>query len=169
MAAIQNEKDRKREEIQQLEKLNQDGLEKLQLLKEQMAAIQKDMVAANRDDTQAEKIMAAWGAYENGLERMRQEEYTAAVESFTKVIEVHPGPDNYLWRAKAYRKAGDAKRALDDLDLVVKLDPRVAEAYFMRGQILRAGGEKKEGLNEIRKAASMGHGKAKLWLKAKGR
>ena len=169
MAAIQNDRDRKQEELAQLEKLNQDGLERLNQLKDQMVLIQNDMLTANQDYRQAARLLASWGAYEQGLKEMREKRFAEAVASFSLAVEGHPSADSYLWRSKAFRKAGDSRRALDDLEQALRLDPKIAEAYFLRGQILREGGEKKQGLAEIRKAASLGHGKARLWLKAKGK
>ncbi len=53
--------------------------------------------------------------------------------------------------------------------MVLELKPELAEAYFLRGLIRRESGEKQEGLTDIRKASSLGNGKAKLWLKAKSK
>lgn len=169
MLKIQHDRERQQAELAQLEKLNQDGLERLNRLKEEMTAIQNDMMTANQDYRQADRLLDSWGAYERGLEELRAGKFPEAAASFSRAIAGHPTPDNYLWRSKAYRKAGDSKRALEDLGQVIRLDPKVAEAYFMRGQILRDSGEKQEGLNDIRKAASLGNGKAGLWLKAKGK
>lgn len=160
---------RKQEEIDKLARLNQEGMERINQLRGQMAALQNDLVAVNRDYAQAAKLVAAWGAFERGLEQMRNEEFAAAAESFTLALEAKPSSDNYLQRAMAYRKLGRFSLALADLDRVIKMNPRIGEAYFQRGQILRDRGEKQEGMAEIRKAASLGNGKAELWLKAKGK
>lgn len=159
----------KQEEMARLDQVNQEGLEKINQLKNQMESIQNDLVAVNRDFAQASKVVEAWGAYEKGLEQMRNGEFAEAADSFSRALTVKPGSDIYLRRAMAYRKLNKFTLALADLDQVIKLDPRISEVYFQRGQILRDRGEKQEGMAEIRKAASMGNGKAELWLKAKGK
>jgi len=160
---------KKKEELVRLSQVNQEGLEMIKQLKGQMELLQNDLVAVNRDYAQAAKVVEAWGALERGLEQMRNEEFAAAVESFTLAISVKPTSDNYLQRAKAYRKLSKSNLALADLDKVIKLEPKFGEAYFMRGQILRDSGEPQEGMAQIRKAAELGNSKAELWLKAKGK
>lgn len=160
---------KKQEEMAKVDQVNQEGLEKINQLKSQMESIQNDLVTVNRDYAQASKIVAAWGAYEKGLEQMRKGEFAAAVEAFSRAVEVKPNIETYLQRAVAYRKLNKFTPALADLDKVIKMDPKVGEAYFQRGQILKESGERQAGIAEIRKAASMGNGKAELWLKAKGK
>lgn len=160
---------KKQEEIAKLDQVNQDGLEKINQLKSQMESIQSDLVAVNRDYAQASKVVAAWGAFEQGQEQMRNQEFAAAVDSFSRALEVKPTSDNYLQRAVAYRKINKFTLALADLDKVIKINPKIGEAYFQRGLILKDSGDKQAGMAEIRKAASMGNGKAELWLKAKGK
>ncbi|NTV12583.1 MAG: tetratricopeptide repeat protein [Desulfobulbaceae bacterium] len=160
---------KKLEEIARLDQVNQDGLERINQLKSQMESIQSDLVTVNRDYKQASKIVAAWGAFEIGQEQMRNGEFAPAVESFSRALEAKPNADNYLQRAIAYRKLNKFTLALADLDRVIKMNPKIGEAYFQRGQILKDSGEKQAGLAEIRKAAGMGNGKAELWLKAKGK
>jgi tetratricopeptide (TPR) repeat protein len=161
--------DKKQEEMARLDQVNQEGLEKIDQLKNQMAAIQNDLVAVNRDYQKAAEVVEAWGALERGHEQMRSGEFAAAVGSFSRVLEAKPTSDNYLQRAIAYRKLNNFSLALADLDRVIKMNPKIGEAYFQRGQILRETGEKQAGMAEIRKAASLGNGKAELWLKAKGK
>lgn len=160
---------RKKEEMARLDQVNQDGLEKINQLKSQMESIQNDLVAVNRDYQKASRMVEAWGAFERGQDQARNGELAAAIESFSQALEVKPSSDNYLQRAIAYRKLNKFTLALADLDRVIKMNPRIGEAYFQRGLILLDSGEKTEGIAEIRKAANMDNGKAKLWLKAKGK
>ncbi|NTW88251.1 MAG: tetratricopeptide repeat protein [Desulfobulbaceae bacterium] len=160
---------KKNEQIARIDQVNQDGLERIKQLKSQMEEIQGDLVAVNRDYEQASRIVAAWGAAELGQEQMRNGEWAAAAASFTKVLEIKPNIDNFLQRAVAFRKLNKFTLALADLDRVIKMNPKVSEAYFQRGQILKDSGDIQEGISEIRKAAGMGNGKAELWLKAKGK
>lgn len=160
---------KKQEEMARLDQVNQDGLEKINQLKSQMESIQNDLLAVNRDYQKASRMVEAWGAFEKGQEQMRNAEFAAAVESFSRALEVKPSSDNYLQRAIAYRKTNKFTLALADLDKVIKINPKIGEAYFQRGVILLDSGEKQEGIAEIRKAAGMDNGKAKLWLKAKGK
>jgi tetratricopeptide (TPR) repeat protein len=160
---------KKKEEMARLDMVNQDGLEKINQLKNQMESIQNDLVAVNRDYQKAFRVVEAWGAFEKGQEQMRNGEFATAVKSFSHAIEVKSSSDNYLQRAMAYRKLNKFTLALADLDKAIQMNPKIGEAYFQRGQILRDSGENQAGMAEIRKAASMGNGKAELWLKAKGK
>jgi len=160
---------KKQEEMAKLEQVNQEGLEKINQLKTQMESIQNDLVAVNRDYTQASLVVAAWGAFERGLEQMRNKEFAAAVESFSRALEVKQNSPNYLQRAIAYRKLNRFTLALADLEKVIQLNPKIGEAYFQKGLVLLDSGERQGGLSEIRKAANLGNGKAELWLKAKGK
>lgn len=160
---------KKQEEMARLDQVNQDGLEKINQLKDQMESIQNDLVAVNRDYQKASLVVEAWGAFEKGQEQLRNGEFAAAVESFSRALAAKPSSDSYLRRAMAYRKLNKFTLALADLDRVIKMNPKIGEAYFQRGQILRDSGENQAGIAEIRKAASMGSGKADLWLKAKGK
>lgn len=160
---------KKKEEMARLDQVNQDGLEKINQLKSQMESIQNDLVAVNRDYQKASRMVEAWGAFERGQDQARNGELAAAVASFSQALEVKPSSDSYLQRAIAYRKLNKFTLALADLDRVIKMNPKIGEAYFQRGLILLDSGERTEGIAEIRKAANMDNGKAKLWLKAKGK
>jgi hypothetical protein len=49
------------------------------------------------------------------------------------------------------------------------LDPKVIDVYYFKGIALRGLGNKRKGNKNIKKAARLGSGRAKRWLKLKGK
>jgi tetratricopeptide (TPR) repeat protein len=61
------------------------------------------------------------------------------------------------------------RNAISDFSTVINLNPSIINAYFNRGIAYRNIRKKKKGLGDIRKAAELGSGNAKRWLKLKGK
>ena len=61
------------------------------------------------------------------------------------------------------------RNAINDFSTVINLNPSIRNAYFYRGIAYRNIGKKKKGMGDIRKAAELGSGDAKRWLKLKGK
>jgi tetratricopeptide (TPR) repeat protein len=103
------------------------------------------------------------------LQLFREGKYSDAITAFNSAIELEPKYVYFFQRGRVYMNLKNCDAAIKDFDRVISLNPDVKDAYFHRGRCLRRMGKKKEGSNEIRKAASMGSGNAKRWLKAKGK
>jgi len=157
------------EKIQQLEDINQEAIRKIELLKQEMSTVQDDLVNINRDYQKAAKVVDSWGAFENGVEMLRDEQYEEAIVNFNKAIELNPQYNHYLMRGKAYMSLKKYDEALVDFDLTLAMNPKVPEAKFQKGRVFMKKKKKREGLALIREAAKQGNGKARLWLEAKGK
>ena len=90
--------------------------------------------------------------YHLGISYCRLEKFEKSIFPFTKCIEKMPSDLRYLHeRAKAYQMIGEHEIAIKDFDIVIKKDPRNANAYFRRAFSLKAlGTQVKDGKNEQR-------------------
>jgi len=80
-------------------------------------------------DTTAEQYSNA------GEEYMKQENFTAAFNSFSKAIQINPIAKYYTKRAVCSMFQAKPKEALADFDNAIKIDPNYAEAYLFKGSI----------------------------------
>ncbi len=73
-----------------------------------------------------------------GLEKFEKGELRAAVESFTKALEIDPENIKALFcRANAYVSLRKRKRAIDDYTKIISIDPRNSSAFHHRGKAYR--------------------------------
>jgi tetratricopeptide (TPR) repeat protein len=70
-----------------------------------------------------------------GEDYMKQENYTAAFNSFSKAIQINPIAKYYTKRAVCSMFQSKMKEALVDFDNAIKIDPNYAEAYLFKGSI----------------------------------
>ena len=60
------------------------------------------------------------------------------ISSLTAVINANPSdPEGYNVRGAAYGKAGESRKALDDFNTALKLNPRFYQAYANRALVYR--------------------------------
>lgn len=65
---------------------------------------------------------------------MAQKEYTAAIEKYTKALEIAPGNPIYLSnRAAAYSAFGQPEKAAADAELATTVDPKFSKAWSRLG------------------------------------
>jgi tetratricopeptide (TPR) repeat protein len=91
-------------------------------------------------DAQADALL------ESGIRRMNQRRMDAAVDDFTRVIEIRPEfAEGWNKRATAYYLMGDLDRSLHDCDEVIRRNPKHFGAlsgygliYVQRGELERA-------------------------------
>ena len=146
---------------------HQKYLNKINELKDELTKTQSDFVQITRSYQESAKIVSAWDAFETGQERFRAGDMQGAIQYFSTAIEANPKWFYYYHRGRSYRRAGENLKALKDFNTVIRIDPGIARVYFERGQTLIKMGKKRKGVQNIRKAASMGSGDAKRWLKLK--
>lgn len=154
-----------RDTMTKMETANAQSLAKIEELKEEMTNVQNNVISITRDYQQSIKIVDAWQAYENASQLMTQGRYTEALAAFNKAIEVKPTFMHYFNRGKAYVKLENPNKAIEDFSRAIDLNPEFSNAYFHRGKLLRKAGRKKRGDQDIKKAAELGNGQAKQWLK----
>lgn len=150
-----------------IDAVNQKYLNKIDELKDELTKTQSDFVQITRSYQESEKIVSAWDAFETGQQQFRSGDMAGAIQSFTTAIEANPKWFYFFHRGRAYRKSGDYGRSLKDFNTVIRMDDNISRVYFERGATLIKMGKKRKGVQNIRKAAKMGNGDAKRWLKLK--
>jgi len=154
-------------QAEDIETVNQKYMSKINELKDELSKTQSDFVQITRSYQESAKIVSAWDAFENGQERFRSGDMHGAIQSFTTAIAANPKWFYYYHRGRAYRKTGEYLKSLKDFNTVIQIDPGISRVYFERGATLIKMGKKRKGVQNIRKAAQMGNGDAKRWLKLK--
>jgi tetratricopeptide (TPR) repeat protein len=154
--------------IEKIEEINEKYLDKIQELKGQLEIIQQDLLNINRDYNDASKIIFSWESYETAEQFRREGNFKDALDAYNQAIEKNPTYRNYHGRGRAYAGLKKYRKAIKDFNRALKLDPGFPDAYFQKGKTLRKMGRKKKGMKNIKKAASLGHGGARRWLKLKG-
>jgi tetratricopeptide (TPR) repeat protein len=157
------------EKIKKLENVNEKSIEQIQELKEELARIQNNIININRDFMSSSEIISAWESYETGLQLQREGKYKEAISAFNKSIKHNPKYMHFYQRGRAYMALKQYRNAISDFSTVINLNPSIINAYFNRGIAYRNIRKKKKGLGDIRKAAELGSGNAKRWLKLKGK
>lgn len=127
------------------------------------------MININRDFMSSSEIISAWESYETGLQLLREGKYKKAISAFNKAIEHNPKYMHFHHRGNAYMALKQYRNAIKDFNIAINLNPDLVNTYFNRGLALIKTGKKKKGLGDIRKAAELGSGNAKRWLKLKGK
>ncbi len=85
-----------------------------------------------------------------------------ALSDFNKVIRENPKHYKAIHnRGLTKASLQDYDGALTDFDKSLEIDPRYADAYYDRGIIKIKVGQKETGFQDLKKAAGLGHAKAK--------
>jgi len=158
-----------RDDLVNIGNVNEQAMERIEGLKEEMSAMQKSLIDINRDYAKSNKMVSAWDLAEKGLQLVRTNNFQPGIEVFTKAIELSSNYHFYYHRGRTYAQLEQYTQAVADFNQVIVLNPDIKDAYFRRGRILNRLGQKKQGSEDIRKAATMGHGPAKHWLENKGK
>lgn len=83
----------------------------------------------------------------DGNKSMSSKDYSSAIASYTKAIDLHPSPVFYSNRAAAYSQVGQHDRAIDDAREAAKLDPKFGKAYSRLGHALFSSGKYAEAVD----------------------
>lgn len=96
-----------------------------------------------------------------GLINHQRQQFDAAVTLLSEAIDLHPTRlQFYARRGSALWYAGDLRRAIRDLDVVLEHEPEDAYAYNSRGHVYSEAGEFEKGvadLNQVLRLASPTH------------
>lgn len=69
-----------------------------------------------------------------GNSKMTAKDYPAAIEAYTKAIDLDPtNPVFYSNRAAAYSSSGDHDKAVMDAEKAIEVDPKFVKAYHRLG------------------------------------
>lgn len=153
----------------ELANINEKSLQKIEELKNELALIQNNLININRDYNKSAKTLNAWELFETGVDLWRDGEYNEAISVLTEAIEINPKYNYFFVRGKVYMKAEQYRNAIKDFNKTIDLNPKVQDVYYFKGIALRRLGHKRKGFRHIKKAARLGSGRAKRWLKLKGK
>ena len=83
-----------------------------------------------------DRLRDAQALLADGQSSLDRADFRAALESFSRAIELRPDVEGYRARARAYNSLGQRSDALNDLDRAVRLNPREAGLYAERAELL---------------------------------
>ncbi|MEM7375616.1 MAG: hypothetical protein AAF587_43895 [Bacteroidota bacterium] len=93
---------------------------------------------------------------EEGISNMNEQEFTQAIDIFSKVVELEPDfAEGWNKRATAYYLRGDFKTSLKDIVTTLKLEPRHFGALSGRASIYLAIGDIKRALRSLEQVLSL--------------
>ncbi len=93
--------------------------------------------------------------YQQGLEKIEQNELQKAIIDFTIALEIDPRLEGYLARAQTRQTLGQWKGALDDYNSIIELSPRNAVFYNNRGNIKDLLGRTIEAIHDFDRALAI--------------
>lgn len=72
--------------------------------------------------------------WEAGIENMKNEEFTSAIQNFSKVIQLSPDFEGgYFYRGYAYAQNNNYYAAITDLSKYIEMSPNDPKGYYHRG------------------------------------
>ncbi|MCX7594258.1 MAG: tetratricopeptide repeat protein [Fischerella sp.] len=91
-----------------------------------------------------------------GQNKFERSEYQAALENYTKALEIDPKNINaFLWRGNAQAYLKEYEAAIDDYTQVIRLAPEEADAYMNRAVVYCTLGNRQEAERDYQKAANL--------------
>jgi tetratricopeptide (TPR) repeat protein len=129
--------------------------------------IKGDLEKAEKDYTKAIGVNKRHkdAYYNRGLVYIRMKKYEQAIEDFTEAIKLKPSSvDAYCNRGNANFELGKKDLALEDYNAALQIDPDDADLYYNRAAIHNANGEDSKATLDLKKAAELGHNKARQVL-----
>ena len=108
------------------------------------------------ENTFVEEYQDYQNAVNAGKTSLNKKDYQAAIEHYTKAIEMSPFvASHYYDRGIAWYRKGDGKKAIEDFDKVIILDRRSSSAYVYRGLCRMEGGDYQRALFDYKKALEL--------------
>ena len=87
-----------------------------------------------------------------GQARLALREYDKAHADFTQAIRLHGDAEVYYLRARAKVQLGDINEAIFDCNCATASNPRLADAFYLRGTLRLQGSNRTRGLEDRQKA-----------------
>lgn len=153
------------ENAKRLAQVNQVSLEQMREMQGEMARLQENLVKVNQDLTANQDLLNSWGMLEKGSSLRQAGQTQEAIAVMSQSLSENPTALGYQERGQAYMELEMYKEAVADFDEALKLEPERRGALFGRGKARYNMGDRNAGVEDIRKAAELGQGKAKKWLK----
>jgi tetratricopeptide (TPR) repeat protein len=108
------------------------------------------------ENTFIEKHRAYQNAVNAGKTSLNKKDYQAAIEHYTKAIEMSPFVgSHYFDRGVAFYRKGDLQKAIEDFEKLIILDPRSSSAYVYRGLCKLKGGDYQGALGDYSKGLEL--------------
>ena len=131
-----------------------------------------NMQIAERDYAKAIEINKKHGDayYNRGLLFVKMGKYDLAIKDFDAAIELNPGAfDAFCNRGNVNYQLDKKDLAINDYNSALKIRPNDADLYYNRGVVYQAKGEISKANRDFKKAATLGHQKAKEYLLGQGK
>lgn len=100
------------------------------------------------------------GWFEEGVRRAQAGNRNSAIEAYTQALNLSPTPANraanlYYNRGLEYAKNNNLDQAFADYNEAIRIDPRLADAYFNRANIAAKRGDRAAAIKDYRAAARL--------------
>ena len=131
-------------------------------------ASKNDLQQALKDYTRVIKINDKYGDayYNRGLVYVRMGKYNMALKDFDSAIKLdHRAFDAYCNRGNTNYQLGKSDLGIKDYTEALRIKPNDADLYYNRGAVYLSKGQDSKAMADFKKAAQMGHTKAKERLK----
>lgn len=162
--ALQNIIDNKQKtkELEESRKKAKDALKEIERLKKEIAGLKQHTKQQEQYAT-AVKELSATDWYDKGLNFIESGNYSAALNAFTKAIELYPKFFGlYLNRGFAYDMLGNQQQAINDYSKAIELVPKLAKdadvfanVYVLRGSSYDELGNQQQAINDYNKAIEL--------------
>ncbi len=108
--------------------------------------------------------------YNRGLLFIKMKKYKRAVKDFNAVIRLNPRAfDAYCNRGNVNYQLGKKDLAVEDYNAALKIMPKDADLFYNRAVVYQAKGVSSKANRDFKKAAALGHQKAKEYLLGQGK
>jgi tetratricopeptide (TPR) repeat protein len=108
--------------------------------------------------------------YNRGLLFIKMKKYERAVKDFDAVIGLNPRAfDAYCNRGNVNYQLGKKDLAIEDYNAALKITPDDADLFYNRAVVYQAKGVSSKANRDFKKAAALGHQKAKEYLLGQGK
>jgi len=148
-----------------LAEVNAASLEQLREMQSEMMRLQSNLVKVNQDLSANQGLLNAWGLYEKGVNLRQTGQPREAVAVISQALADNPTPMGFFERGLAYMELKMLDEAIADFNAALAIEPDMRGALLRRGILLVKQGQKKAGVNDIKRAAELGNPQAKKWLK----
>jgi tetratricopeptide (TPR) repeat protein len=148
-----------------LAQINETTLERMRRMQEEMERIQSNLVQVNQDLAANTGLLMAWDHLEEGVNLRQSGRAREAVAVISDALAENPSAMGYHERGQAHLELGRYVKAVEDFSEALKREPNRRGSLFGRGIAYWKLGRKEAAVTDMRKAAGLGQGQAKKWLK----
>jgi tetratricopeptide (TPR) repeat protein len=152
----------KSKELEDVKKKADEAFKEIGRLKKELDAVKADK-NKQKEYAKAADMLSATDWFEKGLNFIELGNYSAALNAFTKAIELYPKFfGSYLNRGFAYDMLGNQQQAINDYNKAIELAPKLAKdadvfanVYVLRGSSYDELGNQQQAINDYNKAIEL--------------